>query len=317
MSNPLVTVVCLCYNQAPYVTQAIDSILSQTYTPIEIIIIDDQSTDHSIEVIQRKIKKLPHIQFIISPQNQGNCKAFNQALTIAKGKYIIDLAADDIMYPERVALQVEAFEKLSEDYAIVFTDTHFINENGKRIRSTYYKRNDRGQLLERVPSGDLYKRVLQNPPVMSPPTQMYRTSVIQRIGGYDDNLSYEDYDLWIRLGRNHKFYFLDEITTAKRELSTALHKVFYFKKNNKHLWSTLKICRKAIMLNENEEENRALAKSIRYHMRLSLFTENFDIGIEFGKLLKELQLIRRRDRFWINLLHWRVPLNWAYRIVRS
>ena len=107
--NPLVSVICLCYNHADYVTESLDSVLNQEYKNIEIIIIDDCSTDNSVPVIDEWLQKYPSILFIKNKTNLGNTKSFNKALEIAKGAYIIDFATDDILMPNCITQQIEKF----------------------------------------------------------------------------------------------------------------------------------------------------------------------------------------------------------------
>ncbi|MBV6645362.1 MAG: glycosyltransferase family 2 protein, partial [Cyclobacteriaceae bacterium] len=95
MSNqPLVSIICLCYNHEKYVRQAVESALNQTYPLIEVIIIDDHSTDNSLQMIEKLQQSYPQLRVLSNEENMGNCKSFNKALKLAKGEFIIDLAAD-------------------------------------------------------------------------------------------------------------------------------------------------------------------------------------------------------------------------------
>src|SRR6187455_35784 len=102
MNGPLVSVICLCYNQASFVREAVLSVIHQTYRDIELIIIDDASTDNSVEVISDVLKSHPSIKFIPLKKNVGNCKAFNMGYRLSRGQYLIDLAADDVLLPARI-----------------------------------------------------------------------------------------------------------------------------------------------------------------------------------------------------------------------
>src|SRR6478609_11745406 len=113
MQPPLVTIICLCYNQHRFVEEAIHSILNQSYRNIQVIVVDDASTDTSAQTIRDIVIKNPEIIFIPLQENLGNCKAFNRGLAEAQGEYIIDFAADDILLPNRIALGVEHFENTS------------------------------------------------------------------------------------------------------------------------------------------------------------------------------------------------------------
>ena len=105
--HPLVSVICLCYNQGEFINDAVNSVLNQEYSNIELIIIDDHSTDVSTEIIQEIVTKNPQIKAIYNPQNIGNCKAFNIGYYASSGEYLIDLAADDLLDPNRISKGLE------------------------------------------------------------------------------------------------------------------------------------------------------------------------------------------------------------------
>ena len=108
---PLVSVICLSYNHEAYVVEALNSVLNQTYPNIELLIADDCSNDKSVTIIQNWLKHHPKVHFIANEENIGNTKTFNKLAKIAKGDYIIDLAADDLLLPNGIQIQVDAFQK--------------------------------------------------------------------------------------------------------------------------------------------------------------------------------------------------------------
>src|SRR5688500_9747171 len=114
MSLPRVTIICLCYNQARFIREAILSVLSQTYFEIQFVVVDDASTDNSVSVIKECVALYPQINFIPLSKNSGNCKAFNLALLEAEGEFVIDLAADDVLLPDRVTCGVTALNKAGD-----------------------------------------------------------------------------------------------------------------------------------------------------------------------------------------------------------
>ena len=86
------------------------SVFQQTYSNIQVIIVDDCSTDGSVSIIKKIISRYSHqIQFVALKQNVGNCKAFNQGLALATGEFVIDFSTDDLMLPDRIEKQVEFF----------------------------------------------------------------------------------------------------------------------------------------------------------------------------------------------------------------
>ena len=309
-SIPLVSVICLCYNQKDFVTESINSILKQSYQQIEIIIIDDASTDNSAEIIRKFLIDQPEITFIPLKKNLGNCAAFNKGLDLAKGKYVIDLAADDLLIPDRIENQVNIFENLSEDYAVVFSDAILIDKSGNKLK-TFYKRDEKGKLIQHVPSGDIYKELIKKMIICSP-TMMMRKKVLDELGGYDATLSYEDYDFWVRSGRKYKYYYINEILTKKRVLSGSQRTKFYSIKLNLHLISTLQICKKAKNLNVNSEEDDALSVSVSYHLKLAFLTENFEICASFYHFLNSFHKPDWKDILFYRLSLARVRVNLIY-----
>src|SRR5579872_2248600 len=137
MELPLVSVICLCYNHESFVKESIESVLQQSYTHIELIVVDDFSGDASVSVIQTLADQHPTIKFISLKENTGNCKAFNQGLKLASGDFVIDFSTDDVMMPDRIEKQIDFFLKQSEQVGVVFTDAVYIDEKGVTFRNHY------------------------------------------------------------------------------------------------------------------------------------------------------------------------------------
>lgn len=296
MSQPLVTVIALCFNQEAYLLETLNSVLGQTYPLLELIIVDDCSTDRSAELIENFVKKNPKVQFLKLSENIGNCKAFNRALVLAEGKYVMDLATDDILEPHCIENQVLVFENLPENYGVVFSNARLINEKGVFFRN-FYQTDNIGKVQTKVPEGDIYAAILAHSFICTP-TTLFRKKMLDELGGYDENLSYEDFDIWVRSSRNWYYGFIDRVLLSKRSVAHSLGEGFYLRKHNPHLLSTFRICQKAHLLNKNEEENKALAQRLRYHVRLSFYTENFEIAILFSDLLKKITKLSFLDQIW-------------------
>jgi glycosyltransferase involved in cell wall biosynthesis len=109
-SSLLISVILTSYNYADYISQAINAILNQSLQPDEFIIIDDASTDNSIEIINKFKKKYPTICLIQNKQNRGVISCLNHGLKIARGKYIIYAAADDLVFPDLFKKSIELLE---------------------------------------------------------------------------------------------------------------------------------------------------------------------------------------------------------------
>lgn len=311
------SIIALCHNHERFVKECLQSVFTQNYPFIELLIVDDASTDQSVKIIEQWIQNVPNdsffkknIKFYKIQENIGNCKAFNLAFRNAKGKYIIDLATDDILSENQIFRQIQTFETQAQDVGIVFSNAYLINEKSEMI-GQHFKEKD----TKNIPNGLIYKYLIEKS-FISAPSMIIRKKVLEELNGYDENLSYEDYDFWIRSSRNWKYYFLNEILVKKRVLSNSHGKTFYMK-NNPHLKSTLKVCKKAFLLNQNQEEHLALAVSVRYHARLSLFTSHFDLVLEFAELLKKLDKLTLKDKICIFLAKIHFPVNLFYDFYRK
>lgn len=282
-NKPLVTVICLCYNHENYVIEALNSVLNQTYPNVQLIVVDDASTDDSVTTIEEFVTLHPNTQFVKQEINVGNCTAFNSALKHVKGEYIIDLAADDILLPERVSEGVKTFEQHSDDYGINFTDAAYIDEHGKLIKQ-HYSRNNAGELIEDVPQGNVFKDVLQTYFICSP-TTMIKKIVFDHLNGYDESLTYEDFDLWVRASRHWKFCYTDQILVYKRTLPQS-HGQQQYKKGSTQMESTYLVCVKAYHLCESKEEFTALRKRIKYELKHAIW-------------LIKLPLVMRYINLWV------------------
>lgn len=269
---PLVSVICLCYNHEEYVVEALNSVINQAYPNIELLIADDFSSDNSVSVIKSWLESHPDITFITNKTNLGNTKTFNTLAKIATGEYIIDLAADDILLPNCVEKQVTTFQNSGyKKLGIVYGNLIEIEGNGNFLRN-YYTNEDEPK------SGDIYKMVIGRTTQICSVSSMIKKSVLEKSDFYDENLDYEDLDLWIRVSRNFEFEYIPEVLTKKRVLSNSLSSHFLFKNNSKTKklnTSTLKILIKAYKLNQSKEEHKALLGRIRFEMYKFIKARNF------------------------------------------
>lgn len=269
---PLVSVICLCYNHEEYVVEALNSVINQAYPNIELLIADDFSSDNSVSVIKSWLESHPDITFITNKTNLGNTKTFNILAKIATGEYIIDLAADDILLPNCVEKQVTTFQNSGyKKLGIVYGNLIEIEGNGNFLRN-YYTNEDEPK------SGDIYKMVIGRTTQICSVSSMIKKSVLEKSDFYDENLDYEDLDLWIRVSRNFEFEYIPEVLTKKRVLSNSLSSHFLLKNNSKTKklnTSTLKILIKAYKLNQSKEEHKALLGRIRFEMYKFIKARNF------------------------------------------
>lgn len=278
MVGPTATVISLCYNQGRFVREALQSVIDQTYPNVELLVVDDASSDDSVAVIRACLKDHPRIKFFALKTNGGNCRAFNMALAHAKGEFIIDLAADDVLMPERIAEGVKDLQLAGSEYGVHFTDALWIRENGQRL----HLHSDRFP-HDRIPQGDVYKDLISRFFICSP-AMMFRASVIRSLGGYDETLAYEDFDFWIRSSRIFKYCYSPKALVKKRVVRNSMsQKQFSF--FNPQLKSTFLVCGKIMLLNRSRAEQKALSNRIFYEMRVCVRLLNFTLFWRYVGLL--------------------------------
>ncbi|NIJ51983.1 glycosyltransferase [Dyadobacter arcticus] len=308
--KPLVTVILTTYNQEKYIEETLTSVFYQTYPFIQLIVIDNASTDGTMAIIDCLRSTAPAFQIIRNDINAGLCKAFNQGLALAKGKYVIDLSGDDIMIADRVERQVECFENLSEDYGVIFTNGCYIDNLGRRLNN-HYRVDENGRSVAHIPSGDVYKNVLERYFICTP-TMMMRTDILNQLGGYDEALLFEDFDFWIRSSVRFSYYYLDEILTLKRVVPASLSSMVY-RKGSGMLASYYAVCNKAYDLNRDQQEFDLLAARIRTFIRKCLYAQEFDLAIRFRSLLNYIENPGWQTEFIVLLCRLHLPVNFAYR----
>jgi glycosyltransferase involved in cell wall biosynthesis len=303
-STPLVSIVCLCYNHERFVQEAVQSVLAQTYKHLQVIIVDDASSDHSRQVIEKIVKQHPSVIYLPLESNIGNCAAFNRGFELVKGEFVVDFATDDVMLPDRIEKQVNFFSQLDSRYGVVFSDALYIDEHGRPVRS-HFEYLFRKRLIERIPQGDIYKDILTTYFIPSP-TMLVRTKVLKEMQGYDEQLSYEDFDFWVRSSRNYFYAFQNESLTRIRKSRKSMS-VGWYQPGDKQLHSTYLVCLKAWKLNRSSEDHNALAKRVKYEIRQSVFSNNKKEAALFYSLLKTMKMVTFPDQLLMALN--RLPLN--------
>lgn len=292
--NPLVTIICLCYNQEEYVLESLFSVVNHNYAAVELIIVDDCSSDNSKAVIENWLLDFPKIQFIANEVNLGSTKSFNKALKKAKGEFIIDLAADDILVSNCVTSQINAFKNTThKNLGVVYGNAELISEKG--IFSSYYFPTDRNKkvITPRI-TGDIYESILSGGDCMCSVSSMVKKSVFNHLNGYDETLAYEDLDFWIRASRIYDFDFIDEILIRKRTIQDSLGTHFYMKNDARARiinHSTYLILKNAIRLNKTKQEDKAVLKRIHFEIILNNKTANYALLLQY--ILLEIKVRSR------------------------
>ncbi|MES2777496.1 MAG: glycosyltransferase [Bacteroidota bacterium] len=214
-SSPLVSIMAVNYNSRNYVIETLESIKNQTYENVELIIIDDCSTDGSVDIIREWVKTYPKpVKLILHEKNRGLCATCNHALENATGKYTSMIATDDIMLPDKITKQVAILELTGENIALVYSDAYLIDDAGKRKFGTYMTVRSKCK-FEYPPSGNILQHFAHNNFLMGQ-SALYKKSVFDAVGGYDEELAFEDYDMSIRIAKRYEILHSDEIFVCYR-----------------------------------------------------------------------------------------------------
>ncbi|EHQ87566.1 glycosyltransferase [Desulfosporosinus youngiae] len=203
MPTPKVSVVIPTYNHARYLLYALDSVLNQSYANLEVIVIDDGSTDGTSEVVKPYFSRINYIY----KANGGTPNALNYGLSLATGKYICWLSADDALIEDKISKQVGLMES---DPSLGFSYTSFIviDANGTKqydVNSPYYP--NKQEMVTKLMEGCF----------INGSSVMMRSSSLKTVGNFDEGLPQaHDYDLWFRFLRHYNCGFLAEPLLAYR-----------------------------------------------------------------------------------------------------
>ena len=175
------------YNAERHIEEAVDSILNQTFGEFEFIIIDDCSTDSSYELLQRFSEKDKRIKLYKNSKNSKISYTLNRSLSIASGKYVARMDADDIALPSRFEIQLKYLENNPET-ALVGASLFYIDGSNNPIGSR-----------DSICGSSLINKIIEYRSPLAHPTWMFRKNVLEKIGGYREVVPAEDYDVLLRL----------------------------------------------------------------------------------------------------------------------
>lgn len=196
--QPLVTVIIASYNHGPYIEQCILSVVQQTYPHIELLVIDDGSSDDSVLRIDR-LREQYGFDFRVQ-KNQGLTHTLNDAVARSKGSLIAPFGSDDVMLPERIAKQV-AYMQDKPEVGICAGNIELIDSQGALYPET---RQRRSIAFRRLDFDDVFMERKPYPPA---PTLLFRKQALEQVGGFDPEIRLED--LLIELKITHAGYYID------------------------------------------------------------------------------------------------------------
>ena len=212
MKNPEISIIMSAYNADKYIADSINSILKQTYTNFEFLIIDDASKDQTLKIIKKFQKIDKRIKLIKNKKNIGLTKSLNKLSKKAKGRFLARMDADDICYTNKLKKQISWFKKNPK--AILLGTSGFkINENSRRLSK--YR-------LPAISHEKIVKKLIFNNFYLHSSTMFKRISFL-KIGGYRSFFLYsQDYDLWIRMAKEGRIGNLSDNLVGIRSHSDSI-----------------------------------------------------------------------------------------------
>lgn len=202
-TTPLVTVVIASYNHGPYIEESIRSVLNQTYPHIELLVIDDGSSDDSVQRIE-SLQKERWFDFRVQT-NKGLTRTLNDAISRSKGVFIAPFGSDDIMVPDRLATQISYLSDKPE-VGICGGNIELIRADGSLFPESEQRRDI---AFRRMNFDDVF---LEQKPCLAAPTMMIRREALEHVGGFDPEIKLED--LYIQLKITRAGYFADALNVV-------------------------------------------------------------------------------------------------------
>lgn len=223
-----VTVTVMSYNNAPYLAQTIESVLSQEGVSLELLVFDDRSTDDSVEVLKGYVGD-PRFSFQVNPVNLGMAGNYNRCVQSGSGRYLVVLGSDDVVYPGHLASLVAAMDACP-GAALGYAQCNWIDENGTFIRYADHP----GHRQQSYSGGrDEVADLLTFDSYITPSAAILRRSALPHValpegGIHRHDLLAGDWELWIRLARQFPdFVFLRQASVGYRIHSGQISNSFY------------------------------------------------------------------------------------------
>ena len=266
-----VSVVIPVYNSEGFLTESIESVLNQTYKNIEILAINDGSTDKSSEILQRYGDKI----IVLSQQNQGLASVLNTATKKIKGKWFKWFSPDDLLYPEAIQILVDEAKKLPEN-TIIYSNWELIDHNNKKLRGfseSNYNSLGNFEFNVRLLDG---QQINVNTALI--PTSLFDRGCLFR--DLEDQAAI-DYDFFLRAGI---LYYTDFHLVSDSLLKYRIHSNQFSHKNISKTLTNLSYIRNEILSKLNNSKREQYLDSLeKYKRQKPLPKKTMELGLEFAR----------------------------------
>lgn len=214
--SPVVSVIIPAYNAELYIRQTLESVLSQTYQNIEILVVDDGSQDGTAEIAESFVQRDSRVH-LLKQANAGVAAARNLAIAHSQGEYIAPIDADDIWYPQKLEKQVQCMLQSGPEVGLVYTWSTHIDEAGLIIGKSKLE-------WANIPEGLIYPILIYCNFLDNASNPLIRRSCIDQVGGFNPELraqnaqGCEDWDLYLRIADGYEFRAIPEFLVGYRQL---------------------------------------------------------------------------------------------------
>ncbi|MEG0925730.1 glycosyltransferase family 2 protein [Chryseobacterium sp.] len=297
MEQPLVTIVVVSYNHSRFIKENLDSIKNQTYKNIQLIVGDDASPDHSVEVFEEWLTENHYpAEKNFHTQNTGLPTMLNECVELARGKYIKMIAADDFLHPKSIEKSVSTLESLGNEYGMSFSDTYAIDNDSQIIQDIA----DYDAMGKVDPS--IFKEDLLKGNRIAALTVLAKTDVIRETGPYDTQFIIEDYYRWLKISQKYLIAYIPEklayyrlheeniskVKAEKIEKEAALLQMMFDKKGVAKSSINTAIEKFYFSGTELSEEYLTAYRSYPFHLKKLDFAIKKNLPITLYKILKKL-----------------------------
>ena len=269
------SIIITFYNHKNYLGQLKQMLEKQEFKDFEVIIIDNNSTDGSKELLQNfNLGNIP-TKIVFNPENLGICKAFNLGVKMSCGEYLIDLAPDDEFLAHKLSVNYKVLKTQRAD--LLFSDCELIHTNGSTLglHSKLYPFNYTGP-------GNYFCDLLERHRIASP-TMVVSKELYEKLNGYDENLAYEDFDFISRATLLSDLVYDTDVLVKKHLALKSLSTQFDKRKNGVHT-STFEVCTKLKDLCKTIEHKQALKSRIRHELKTQIKLVNLGLIYNYLKL---------------------------------
>lgn len=259
MGTPKVSVCVPVYNGEKYIEQTIKSVLEQSFTDFELVIIDDASTDKTWEILKNFSDD--RIRLVKNEKNVGMVANWNCCLDNSKGEYLQILCHDDYLSEDCLEKKVKIFNN-HKDISLIFNSTYIVNDNNKIVMKRRPFQSEK--LFNGKEIG--YRSFTQKNLYGEPSNVMFKREISKKVGYFDDRLCYAiDWDYWIKLSLMGNVYYIDDF-------------LVYFRVSNTSATSNLLKIKEKLVQDDNQFIKNCLENKIFKLKKVDIFLHKINIG---------------------------------------